>query len=610
MSKTYKTGEIHQFSVIDIKEINDQKYIMLSDGYRDTYRVMPFDFQIEWEPYRFPKTLNCFVKYADQRGLPFLHQHRKSLLESLFQEATVHTFQVSSVNNDEQTGHVFLNLLDEFGLKHRFYPQSAAQVFEIGQELELTVEGVEETDSLINKAHLNLGNRFIDDSHSPTLDQNADLEIIETPRNEEDEEVLAIIEEAEFLGEENSICEFKTTIVYVPGTGRKPDIDQQIVFILKTIAGFLNAKGGKLYIGVNDSGFITGIEADLPYLNSGEADIFDYKANTDHYELKIRNNVKYYLGTRANAKLEFQFLKSKTNLIYCEIDIKKSEIPVLLSGNKLFQRTGNMTQLLKGDDLRTFIENRFLERFKSNFDTTEIRTVQTQEKEVVDDLIDVLTDPKELQKTPLAVEKDKKSDSKTWYYITFYRDGGWSFQKHAVNNPDTVLHEVNVTTDLKKGRLLQMYDNGCVNVITPYDLIKPSKTNGRKLKKEGNRYKNGWNTEANLLKVGLVDEYGLIGIESKIAGIDYLKIHNVTDITPKDTPHLKGNVLLNIELLNASLVNYKVLSNEDRFLVSELIVKRHHRSATAGFKKSNQSKQSRIMNYEQLDCRAESTANN
>lgn len=607
MSKTYKTGEVHQFSVIDIKEINEQKYIMLSDGFRDTYRVQPFDFQIEWEPYRFPKTLNCFVKHVDYRGLPFLNQHRKSVLDNIYEDGSIHTFQVSSINVDEHTGHEYLILSDEYGLKHRFYPKSPTD-YEIGQELELFVERVEETDPLSNKSHLSFGDRFIEDPLTQTLIKNNDLEIIAAPSND-DKEDSNTAEDAEYLGEENSTCEFKTSIVYVPGTGRTPDIDQQIVFILKTIAGFLNSKGGKLYIGVNDSGNITGIEADLPHLNSSETDIFEYKANPDHYELKIRNNVKYFLGTRANAKLEFQFLKSKNNLIYCVIDIKKSEIPVLLSGNKLFQRTGNMTQLLRGDDLRTFIENRFVERYKSNFDTEEIRTVQTQEKEGVEDLIDVLTNPKELQKYPLEEVKNTAVMAKTWYFVTFYRDGSWSFQKQAINNPETVLHEVNITADLKKGRLLQMYDNGCVNVIIPYDLIKPSGKNGRKLRKEGNHYKNGWNTEANLLKVGLIDEFGLIGVESKIANENYLKIHNVTDITAKDLPQLKGNVLLNIEPLNARLVNYKILSNEDRFLVSELIVKRHHRSTTAGFKKSNQSKQSRIMNYEQLDCRSESVGN-
>jgi hypothetical protein len=600
MSKTYNIGEVHEFTVIDLREFNEQKFLILSDGFRDTYRVLPFDFQIEWEPYKFPKTLKCFVKNLDHRGLPFLNQHRKSVLEGLFEKGSEHTFKVSSVNTDEQTGYGFLILLDEYGLKHRYYPNTSLQDFEIGQEVELTVEGVEETDPLSNKSHLCLMDRFIDDS--PTLVKNDGLEVIVAPSNEDDAEVSNPADELESLGEENSTCEFKTSIVYVPGTGRTPDIDQQIVFILKTIAGFLNAKGGKLYIGVNDSGNITGIEADLPHLNSSATDLYEYKANPDHFELKIRNNVKYYLGTRANAKLEFHFKSSKQGLLYCLIEISKSEIPVLMGGNKLFQRTGNMTQQLKGDDLRTFIENKFIDRYKENFGGKAIVMEQQQETLDLDDPIESLTDPSELKVNSDIVINPKKTEEKTWYFMTFYTSGKWSVQSKPKTDRSNILHEVKITTALKKGRLLQIYDNGCVNVTTPYDLIMTKGKNGRKLRKLEHQYSNGWNTEANLLKVCLVNEYDLIGVESKINGIEHVKIHNVADISPKDLLHLKGNILLNIPPLSASLEQFKVISNEDRFLISELILKRHHKTTTAGFRKFSTQYQSSVLNYEKLAC--------
>ncbi|WP_332913332.1 ATP-binding protein [Algoriphagus boritolerans] len=59
------------------------------------------------------------------------------------------------------------------------------------------------------------------------------------------------------LGREDKNQEFKSSIIFTAETSSaNPELQQ--LTILKTIAGFLNASGGNLYIGVNDEGNVVG----------------------------------------------------------------------------------------------------------------------------------------------------------------------------------------------------------------------------------------------------------------------------------------------------------------------------------------------------------------
>ena len=73
-------------------------------------------------------------------------------------------------------------------------------------------------------------------------------------------------------GESNTL-EFKSTLRY--------DLEQQKVnkdlakVIPKTLAGFLNAEGGMLLIGVADNGQILGLENDISSLRKKNLDYFE-----------------------------------------------------------------------------------------------------------------------------------------------------------------------------------------------------------------------------------------------------------------------------------------------------------------------------------------------
>ncbi len=103
---------------------------------------------------------------------------------------------------------------------------------------------------------------------------------------------------------------------------------------LKWICGFANASGGKLYIGIDDKGNVTGID--------------------NHSELleQLPNKFRDILGVYAEVNLQ----EDKGNQ-YLEIVVPRYEVPISVRG-KYYVRTGSTLQELKGPALNEFILKR------------------------------------------------------------------------------------------------------------------------------------------------------------------------------------------------------------------------------------------------------------
>lgn len=97
---------------------------------------------------------------------------------------------------------------------------------------------------------------------------------------------------------EGSDAEFKASILY-SAKDNELSTDQFLV-IAEQIAAFANTHGGDLYLGVNDQGYVEGIENDLAHLNDvsipGYDETFSYRENIDQFLLKITHIVRWYLG--------------------------------------------------------------------------------------------------------------------------------------------------------------------------------------------------------------------------------------------------------------------------------------------------------------------------
>lgn len=103
---------------------------------------------------------------------------------------------------------------------------------------------------------------------------------------------------------------------------------------LKWICGFANAQGGKVYIGVDDTGKVVGVRNGKRLLE------------------EIPNKIQTNLGFLADVNL-----LSKNNLEYIEISVSPSSYPVSYKGEYHF-RSGSTKQILRGTALTEFISSK------------------------------------------------------------------------------------------------------------------------------------------------------------------------------------------------------------------------------------------------------------
>lgn len=100
---------------------------------------------------------------------------------------------------------------------------------------------------------------------------------------------------------------------------------------LKWICGFANAQGGTIYIGVDDSGNVKGLE------------------NIHRLSEDIPNKIATHLGIVADVNI---LIKDKKH--YLEINVQPSNIPISLNGIYHY-RSGSTKQELKGIALQQFL---------------------------------------------------------------------------------------------------------------------------------------------------------------------------------------------------------------------------------------------------------------
>ena len=161
------------------------------------------------------------------------------------------------------------------------------------------------------------------------------------PKDESDQITPAVIQ-----GGEGDYQEFKSTLRRNLHTGQN---DPKMEFaVLRTIAGFLNRSGGKLFVGIADDGTAVGLNEDgFP--------------NEDKLLLHLTNLINSRIGTAYNFYIEFNiedYLDKRALVVNC----RPSQSAVWVKdGNdqKFFVRTGASTSELKGSDAQSYIEKRF-----------------------------------------------------------------------------------------------------------------------------------------------------------------------------------------------------------------------------------------------------------
>lgn len=156
-------------------------------------------------------------------------------------------------------------------------------------------------------------------------------------------------------GGETHNLEFKSTLRWNIRE-QKPDKRKEDV-IMKSIAAFSNADGGKLLIGVSDDGEIIGLEDDFNCLNGDK----------DSFELHLKNLVNTNFGVEFGARNISVNFPQFDDLEICEIDVKAGNRPVYcnmtdkrgIKHRKFYARSGNSSQELGIDEIASYVSNRF-----------------------------------------------------------------------------------------------------------------------------------------------------------------------------------------------------------------------------------------------------------
>ena len=194
---------------------------------------------------------------------------------------------------------------------------------------------------------------------------------------------------------EGQCREYKTSVFMAPGEKMLGGA-KQMKTIASTLAAFMNAEGGILFIGVTDDYKAVGIKSDLQYLEHSASSLVlktsrmndvdhTYKGTPDSYELKIRAIVRAFLSENASAllsKVEFRNMQ-ETGVPVCCVSCRpckpgdwvysydsryNSKKQAYEETPEIYVRFGNQKRLLKGIERDQFIRDRVEQGFVSQLE--------------------------------------------------------------------------------------------------------------------------------------------------------------------------------------------------------------------------------------------------
>lgn len=152
---------------------------------------------------------------------------------------------------------------------------------------------------------------------------------------------------------EGKTVEFKTSLFYKAGLSC---IDsEQLSVITRTIAAFMNAEGGKLYIGVNDNGVpVNSVDDEYQYMSQFPPFYGNkYSYNEDGYRRFILDWVAKLLGNYASLLVSVDFVRMGYVKV-CVVTVKKSKAPVWFDQTELYVRADASNRRLRGNDITNF----------------------------------------------------------------------------------------------------------------------------------------------------------------------------------------------------------------------------------------------------------------
>jgi len=152
-------------------------------------------------------------------------------------------------------------------------------------------------------------------------------------------------------GGENDWVEFKSSLRWNVKTEK---VDKHIESaIIKSLSAFMNARGGTLFIGINDDGEAVGIETDY--------NTFQKKPNRDGFMLKLSSMISQNLG-RQSHKFIITEIHTLNGRDVCRITVKPGNRPVYIKeqGKEAFYiRAGASSVPLSMSEAHEYMNSRW-----------------------------------------------------------------------------------------------------------------------------------------------------------------------------------------------------------------------------------------------------------
>ena len=149
---------------------------------------------------------------------------------------------------------------------------------------------------------------------------------------------------------ETERVEFKSSAYY----SYRPNVPVWVITesVVKTVAGFLNAEGGVLAVGIADDGEILGIQPDLDLKNM----------DADRYVNALTTVIERSLGSLASTMTKIQ-VQDADGVQVALVHVAPSPDPIyakVSKGNRVFfVRVSNSTRVLEGPDLVGYVNQRW-----------------------------------------------------------------------------------------------------------------------------------------------------------------------------------------------------------------------------------------------------------
>lgn len=152
---------------------------------------------------------------------------------------------------------------------------------------------------------------------------------------------------------EGAFAEFKESArwSYIEGDKEK----RSELEVVRTLAGFMNVKGGTLLIGVHDTDGAVGLARDYKSIQK--------RPNRDGFENWLTTDViRLRLGAQVMPHLHVSFEPADEGSELCRIDAEPTPEPAYVDGKRFFLRVNNTTQELGLADAVVYVKKRWPER--------------------------------------------------------------------------------------------------------------------------------------------------------------------------------------------------------------------------------------------------------